>query len=321
MSNKPAQQNEIKSLLTNEKVRAQIAAALPKHMTADRMARVALTALLKTPKLAQCKPESFMKAMMDCSAMGIEPDGRRAHLIPYGDQVQLIVDYKGLVELVRRSGEVTSIMAQVAYSNDDFAYTLGLSPDIQHKPAVGERGEAIAAYAVAQLKDGAIQFEVMTTAEINSIRDRSKAAKSGPWVTDWPEMAKKTVFRRLTKWLPLSYEVHDALSKDDEHTGIAGAKNVTPAPLQLFSGQAVPDPESEAVEKSPAGGNPQGTIRRHIAAAKITEAQLIEAIVEIGIVEAEVASIAELEDAAAVTVLENWDVIKGHISTTNEGGK
>jgi recombination protein RecT len=315
MSNTPAKTNEIKSLLTNDKVRAQIQAALPKHMTADRMARVALTALLKTPKLGQCKPESFMKAMMDCSSMGIEPDGRRAHLIPYGDQVQLIVDYKGLVELVRRSGEVKSIMAQVVYSGDEFEYTLGLSPDIHHKPAVGDRGEPIAVYAVAQLKDSAIQFEVMSAAEVNQIRDRSKAAKSGPWVTDWPEMAKKTVFRRLTKWLPLSYEVHDALSKDDEHTGIAGAKNVTPAPLQLFSGEPVAPPDIDAGEKTAAGGNPHGVIRRQIAAAKIKQEQLFSAITEIGIVEAEITAIDELELAACEAILANWDVIKNHIKS------
>jgi len=315
MSNKPAKQKDIKALLSDERVRAQIQAALPKHMTADRMARVGLTALLKTPKLAQCSPESFMKAMMDCSSMGIEPDGRRAHLIPYGNDVQLIVDYKGLVELVRRSGMVKSIMAQVVYSSDEFEYTLGLSPDIVHRPAVGDRGEPIAAYAVAQLDDGAVQFEVMSVSEIEDIRKRSKAGKSGPWVTDWPEMAKKTVFRRLTKWLPLSYEVAEAISRDDEHTGIQAVKNVTPAPLQLFSAEPVAHADSDAGGKQAAGGNPQGTIRRHLAAAKISEEKLFEALIEIGLVE-DSSTIDELPEETCKSILDNWQVIKSHI----EGG-
>src|SRR3990167_6708687 len=75
---------DVRALLTGESFKAKIASALPKHLTADRMVRVACTAAQKTPKLLQCTPQSFLLAMLNLSAAGLEPDGRRAHLIPYG---------------------------------------------------------------------------------------------------------------------------------------------------------------------------------------------------------------------------------------------
>lgn len=203
----------VKGYLAAPSTMEQIRKVLPTHLKPDRMLRVATTALLKTPKLAQCSVESFARAMLDCSALGLEPDGRLAHLIPYGSDATLIVDYKGLAALAMRSGMVSSIHADVVCENDKFMYDCGevKSHVIDFKKP---RGQMYAAYAICHFKDGAKASAVMSKDEIDGIRNRSRAGKAGPWVTDYNEMAKKTAFRRLAKWLPLSPEFRDALDKD-----------------------------------------------------------------------------------------------------------
>ena len=151
---------------------------------------------------------------MDCSSLGLEPDGRKVHLIPYGDKCQLIVDYKGLVDLARRSGEIADIHADVVCERDAFEYSFGTDSRLVHKPPLSNRGKPIAAYSFVRLKDGSSSYEVMNVEEIEAIRERSKAKDSGPWVTDWNEMAKKTVFRRHSKWLPVSAEFQEATERD-----------------------------------------------------------------------------------------------------------
>ena len=203
----------IGALLT--RMKGQFAMALPKHITPDRFMRVALTAINKTPKLANCTRESLLACLMDCSALGIEPDGRLAYLIPYGDQCTLIVGYKGIVELARRSGEIADIHADIVCANDQFEYSFGSEGKLVHKPKLGDRGDVIAVYSFAKLKDGSASYEVMDRAEVDAIKNRSKASGNGPWKTDWNEMAKKTVFRRHSKWLPMSSEkMQEALEKD-----------------------------------------------------------------------------------------------------------
>lgn len=228
MSNQLApQQTSLKSIVASDNMKAQFAAALPSHLSPDRFARVAITAITRTPKLQQCTQESFFKCLLDLSAMGLEPDGRRAHLIPYGRECTLVLDYKGLVELVRRSGDVVKIHADVVCENDTFTHNMGQVTEHTYDLRK-ERGEIIAAYAQVALKDGSTQSEIMSRAEIDAIRDKSRAGKSGPWVSNYGEMAKKTAFRRLTKWLTLSPEIMDAVSAA-EKTEFAELRNVTQA--------------------------------------------------------------------------------------------
>lgn len=217
----------VRAVLDDSRFKAQIERALPKHLTADRFLRIAATATLKTPKLLQCDTASVTNALLTCSQLGIEPDGRRAHLIPYGTTCTLIIDYKGLVELAMRSGEISNLHADVVCENDEFNFDLG---EIKaHKVDYRKpRGEVFAVYALARFKDGSVKAEVMTRDEVEDIRKRSRSGNNGPWVTDWREMAKKTVFRRLAKWLPLSSEQFNcALEVDDEATAPV---NVTPEP-------------------------------------------------------------------------------------------
>lgn len=209
------QSGSLKSILNSDAGRAQFAAALPKHMTAERFCRVAITALTRTPKLAECTKESFFKCLLDLSAMGLEPDGRRAHLIPYGKECTLVVDYKGTAELVMRSGLVGSIHADKVCENDAFDVDRGQVT--KHKIDYRKpRGEAYAYYCLVKFKDGSEKAEVMTKDEVEAIRKRSRSGSNGPWVTDFDEMAKKTVFKRASKWLSLSPEIRLALEHDDD---------------------------------------------------------------------------------------------------------
>lgn len=220
----PAAQTKPKTLrdeLDSPKFLAAIAKALPKHLTPDRFARVAINTMVRNPKLADCDRWSFMNAMMQLSSLGLEPDGRLAHLIPFNNakrgcvECQLIVDYKGYVDLAMRSGQVSNIHADVVCDNDEFKYNIGTleTHTINFRKS---RGEVYAVYAIVTFKDGSKKCEVMSRDEIELVRKRSKAGQSGPWVTDWNEMAKKTAFRRLAKWLPLSPEYRDGMEADDD---------------------------------------------------------------------------------------------------------
>lgn len=211
------QPRDIKALLAGPELKAAVAMALPRHMTPERFIRMAINATTRTPGLLKCTKESFFLCLLDLSAYGLEPDGRRAHLIPYKDQCTLIIDYKGLVELVRRSGDVSYIHADVVYPGDEFDYGYGSRAFLTHKPNLEAReGKPIAAYSFVRLKDGSEDFMVLSISEVDAVRKRSRAGQSGPWVTDYNEMAKKTAFRRHSKWLPLSPEVRDVIERDDD---------------------------------------------------------------------------------------------------------
>jgi len=212
-------------LMTDPKIKAQMALALPRHLTADRMARIALTEIRKVPALAKCNQESFLGAIMQCAQLGLEPGSALGHsyLLPFGNgkakdglaNVQLIIGYRGMIDLARRSGQIVSLTARSVHQNDKFNYRLGLDETIEHVPADGERGQLTHVYAVAKLKDGGVQFEVMSRMDIEAVRKQSKAGSNGPWVSHFDEMAKKTAIRRLFKYLPVSIEMQMAVSLDE----------------------------------------------------------------------------------------------------------
>lgn len=206
----------IRQLLDRSK--QQIRLALPNHMSPDRMLRITMTSVQRNPDLLDCTPESLMGAIIQSAQLGLEPDGVLGHsyLVPYGKVCTFIPGYKGLMVLARRSGEISTIMAEVVHSKDVFEYELGLNAKLKHIPTDEEdEGAFIAAYAVAKLKDGGVQFVVMRKTAIDKIRKRSAAANKGPWVSDYEEMSKKTVLRRLCKYLPCSVELERAIALDE----------------------------------------------------------------------------------------------------------
>jgi len=211
---------QVKALINTPEVLADIQARLPNHLTTEKMTRAFLTALTSTPQLLDCEPASLLKAVMEASQLGLVTDSVLGHgyILPYKGKAKFIPGYRGLIDLARRSGQVNWIQARVVYEGDDFEYEYGLEPFLTHKPATRSGEEAVpvvAVYAAAKLVTGEKVFEVMYRDDIEKIRRRSPAGGSGPWVTDWEEMARKTLIRRLMKYLPLSTDVQNAVMADE----------------------------------------------------------------------------------------------------------
>lgn len=198
-------------------MREQFAAALPPQVSLDKFLGVVLTGIRLNENLQGADRTTLYGACLKCAQDGLLPDGREAALVMFGQNVQYMPMLGGMLKKVRNSGEVTKVSVQVVYSNDQFDYELGTSDRLEHKPAIGERGEPIAAYAIAWLKDGQVVHEVMSKDQIEKVRNVSRAKNNGPWRDWWDEMARKTVFRRLAKWLPQSTDLQRLLESDNEN--------------------------------------------------------------------------------------------------------
>lgn len=205
--------------------KGEIAKMLPKHLNAERLLKVAQIAATTTPALAECDVASLVGAIGQCAQMGLEPNTvlGHAYLVPFNTKrgskwvksVQVIIGYKGLIDLARRSGQIVSIAAHEVCQHDKFDMVYGLDERLEHKPALGDRGEVIGFYAVAKLKDGGHSFEFMSLHQVNQIMasTQSKGAY-GPWKDHFIEMGRKTAIRRLAKYLPLSIEFQTAAVLD-----------------------------------------------------------------------------------------------------------
>ena len=205
----------------------QFATALPKHINTDRFVRIAITTIRQNPKLAQCSQESLLGALMVSAQLGLEPGTLgQCYLIPYGRECQFQIGYKGMIELLRRSGQLKDIYAYSVYENDDFEITYGLDRNLIHKPNLANKGDFLGCYCVAILKDDTRAFEYMTKEEIEAHAKKfSKTFENGPWKTDFEAMAHKTVVKKMLKWLPLSVEFLENIEKDDKSFKIADDKN------------------------------------------------------------------------------------------------
>jgi recombination protein RecT len=244
-----------------EAYKSEIARALPRHLNPDTMARIALTCFRMNPKLAECQPASVFACVIQASQLGLRPGLMgECYLIPFKDQCTLIPGYQGLLELVRRSGLVDSIGAYLVHERDTYAVRFGTDPGVQHEPCLdGDPGPVRFGYAVAKLKGGGTHVEVMTLAEINRIRDRSqnvknarKYGKDTPWDTDFDEMARKTLIRRICKYLPKSNELATALALDSAADRSAQTLNVQDAIANTFVPPAI-DMETGEVTPSAQG--------------------------------------------------------------------
>mgnify|MGYP005656857379 CR=1 FL=1 len=209
-----------------EKSKPQIAMALPRHINPDRILRIAMTSLQKNPKLLDCDPTSFLGAVIQSAQLGLEPDGitGQAYLIPYWNgkkkrnEVNFQAGYQGLMDLARRSGEISNIIPRVVYEKDEFEYHFGLDKDyLKHVPTTEvDAGKPTFVYCIVRLKDGSVQYEVWPVAKVEAHRKKfSRSSDNGPWVTHWEMMAKKTLIIQVLKYCPKSIELAKALALDE----------------------------------------------------------------------------------------------------------
>jgi recombination protein RecT len=203
-------------------------ATLPESgvLSVDRLAKCAAVAIQNDPKLLNCTRSSLGLALIEAGQSGLEPSGilGQAYIVPFknarGQSIaKFMPGYRGLIDLARRSGEIKTIESRVVYDGDDFRFALGLNQKLLHEPNLEdtEREEKMIthAYAIARLTNGGLIFEVMSRAQIEKIRQKSPAKNSGPWVDHYPEMCRKTVLKRLWKYLPSSYEAQAVVDYDN----------------------------------------------------------------------------------------------------------
>lgn len=247
--------NDIKAELT--KATPLLKLMLPKHVTIDRMIRVATSCISRTPQLLMCTPRSIVLAMTQACALGLEPGTplQLGYLVPFKSEAQFIPGYRGLIRLAIQSGEVQWIQARIVREGDEFEIHYGTEQKIVHVPQFGGGADdevvkpeaMVGVYAVAEMKNGAKLFDFMSRADVLANRSRSASANSGPWVTDFGEMAKKAVVRRLCKILPLSEEKlaraldHQARAESGEGPDLSDVIDVMGESVDEQTGEMVPN--------------------------------------------------------------------------------
>jgi len=209
---------KVSKMLINNK--DKIADALPKGFNYGRMVKIVSNAVSTTPKLMECTPMSLFLSCVQAACMGIEPNGplHYGYLVPFNSkkkidgrekwvtEAKFMPSYRGLIALTRKTGSIANVYAEVIRENDEYEIKRGTENTINHPIKIGNRGNAIAYYAVMIDKDGNVDFEVMEPEEIEHVKEKSKSKEFGPWVDDYTEMAKKTVLKRLLKRSPMSIE-------------------------------------------------------------------------------------------------------------------
>jgi len=252
-----------------EAMTPQFKAALPAHISVEKFKRVAMTAIQQNDKLLTANRQSLYNSFSRCAQDGLLPDGREAAIVMFGDKAQYMPMIAGILKKVRNSGELESISAHVVYENDHFDYALGDEEHITHKPLLtGDRGRPIISYAIAKTKDDGVYREVMTEAQVQAVRQVSRAKDSGPWSGPFAdEMRRKTVLRRLSKRLPMSTDLEGVLDADRElfmPPDGSEVVEVPPAPTEkpglkermAASGQAAPPSQPEPSKPEPSKPEP-----------------------------------------------------------------
>lgn len=207
-----------------ERSAAELKKVLPQGITPERIARVTLTACRKNPALLDCNKNSIIAAVFQASQLGLEIDSLgSAYLVPYKDQVQLIIGYKGYIDLAYRSTRVVSLQAHTVYENDFFEIENGSTPFIKHKPA-DEAAGIKGFYAICHLQSGGCLWYYMSKAQVEAHRDENssdyKYKKSKGWENNsvwgkfFEQMAKKTVLKQLMTWLPMEIQYKEFMAYD-----------------------------------------------------------------------------------------------------------
>ena len=231
MSNK-----EIALLLKSQE--KSIQAVLPPQIPTSKFFRTVLMACDNNPALYSADQQSLLQSCRKAAADGLLIDGREAVLIPFGKSITYIPMYLGILKKVRQSGELKSITIEVVRENDEFSYWVDeLGQHLKHVPARKNRGEMELVYAVAVLKDGGTQIEVMDEEKIHKVRGASKSAgsSSSPWKLWTEAMWKKSVLRQVCKYLPSSTDLDNVYQNDNEDYDFKKGAEVDITPTQQRS--------------------------------------------------------------------------------------
>ena len=236
----------------------RIKSLLPEHVTENRFMRVTVMAVQRQPDMLRVNRDSLLQAVLDCAEDGLLPNGKEAALVKFGDQAVYMPMIGGIHKKIRQSGELLSIDAQVVYDGDEWDYWIDdEGPHFKWRPSFGgDRGQIKLVFAQAITKDGGKYFEVMSVDDVEKVRAASKAAKNGPWVQWWEEMAKKTVTRRLAKRLPMATDVERVIERDNQFYDFDEPRDVSPKQSasesvkdklkQRTGKQEEPEPQQEA---------------------------------------------------------------------------
>ena len=200
------------------KLSDQFKMALPSHIAPDKFIRVAQTAIAMNPNILRADRSSLFAACMTLAQAGLLPDNKESSLVCFGDKVTAMPMIGGILKKLRNSGELSTIVAEQIFENDVFKYYIDSDGQhLEHRPLLfGDRGKQLGVYALAKTKDGSVYIEVMSMADIESVKKSSRSANNGPWVTFSGEMQKKTVIRRLSKRLPMSTDIDAMMKADDD---------------------------------------------------------------------------------------------------------
>lgn len=210
-----------------ERQKPEFELVLPPGVSVDRFVRTIMTAVQADPDLMEADRKTLLQSAMQAAQDGLLPDKREGAFVIYNTKikvdgkeawikaVQWMPMIRGIIKKAREGGEIATLSARVVYENDEFEYVLGDDERIEHKPTMGSRGNLVACYAIAKMKDGEVEREVMTSEDVAAVRSASRS-KGGPWSGPFEsEMWRKTVIRRLLKRLPMSTILEQIINRDD----------------------------------------------------------------------------------------------------------
>lgn len=311
----------IADFLLSPKWSDEVQKVLPPGIMIDAMIRVARSAASDT-KFANANPVSFLQALIKCARAGLYPDGREAHLMCFGKDVTAIFDVKGIVTLASRAGIL--VTPKLVYAKDKFQ---AMEDDGNGKTRVlhevnylQDRGELMAVYSRAVMKDGQVDYEFMTADEVDHVRKvYSKQGDKGPWKDSWGEMAKKTVIKRHSKRWDMSPEIRQAINDDDDSI-LSSPETTVSAPIFKATEPKQIETKAKPKEKKPepAVSTPEPTVVANEVRAlcekdDIGEIELIKYVEDLGMSNPGDKTLEALQEPDLANIVERWDELAAGI--------
>ena len=217
---------------------------LPAGVDINQFMKMCFVACNENRKLLECDRASVYTCVMQVCQQGLSlnPVAGEAHLIPYGKMCSLQFGYRGWIKKAKMSGEIQDIYADVVHKNDTFEVAKGISPNLVHNYASGDRDVPTHVYAVARFKNGYARFEVVDWEDVDKARNASsKGGKINPAWKTWPrEMSKKVAIKRLCKTLSL-----DGMTQMAEFESESGVIDMEAETIDSLRDRLIEQPDAE----------------------------------------------------------------------------